>query len=69
MSDTINIVPAFGKKRDVAKLLGCCLSNVDKYMARGCPYYKLGHKSVRFDMDEVRDWVKQKHRRSRGGEQ
>ena len=41
--------------------------NID--MARGCPYYKLGHKSVRFDMDEVRDWVKQKHRRRRGGEQ
>ena len=69
MSDTINIVPAFGKKQDVAKLLGCCLRSVDYYMDRGCPYYKLGHRQVRFGMGEVRDWVKQKHKRRRGGEQ
>ena len=66
MSDKTDTIPAFGNKRDVAKLIGCCLRSVDHYMDRGCPHYKLGYKSVRFDLGEVRDWVKQKHKCIRG---
>ena len=51
----------FGRKREVAQLIGCCLRSVDNYMQRGCPYYKLGHRQVRFDLDEVRDWVKREY--------
>ena len=51
----------FGGKREVAQLIGCCLLSVDNYMKLGCPYYKLGHRQVRFDLDEVRDWVKREY--------
>ena len=57
----------FGDKRAVAQLIGCCLRSVDTLMARGCPYYKLGHRQVRFDLDEVRDWVKREYGCSRIG--
>ncbi len=66
MSEKTDTIPAFGNKRDVAKLIGCCLRSVDYHMDRGCPYYKLSRGCVRFDMDEVRDWVKQKHKCRRG---
>ena len=45
----------------MAQLIGCCLRSVDNFMQRGCPYYKLGHRQVRFDLGEVRDWVKRKY--------
>ena len=51
----------FGDKRAVAQLIGCCQRSVDNLMKRGCPYYKLGHRQVRFDLGEVRDWVKREY--------
>ena len=57
----------FGGKREVAKLIGCCERSVDNYMQRGCPYYKLGHRQVRFDLGEVRAWVKLEYRCRRIG--
>ena len=45
----------------MAQLIGCCLRSVDNFMQRGCPYYKLGHRPVRFDLGEVRDWVKREY--------
>ena len=51
----------FGDKRAVAQLIGCCLRSVDTLMARGCPFYKLGHRQVRFDLGEVREWVKREY--------
>ena len=57
----------FCGKREVAKHLGCCLRSVDNYMQRGCPYYKLGHRQVRFDLGEVQAWVKREYGCSRIG--
>ncbi len=47
----------FGDKRAVAQLIGCCQRSVDNLMKRGCPYYKLGHRQLRFDQGEVLHWV------------
>ena len=66
MSDKTDTIPEFGNKRDVSKLIGCCLRSVDSYMQRGCPYYKMGHRKVRFDLGEVRDWVKREYGCNRG---
>ena len=51
--------PGFASKRDVAALLGFSVRTVDNLMARGLPHYKVGRRRCRFDLAEVRDWVKQ----------
>ena len=48
------------KKEDLAKELNISLSMVDKLIAQGCPKYKIG-KAVRFDIDEVKNWIKEKN--------
>ena len=60
-------IPTFVGKRGVAAVLGCCVRSVDNFMQRGLPYYKAGHRQVRFDLEEVRDWYKRTYRCQRIG--
>lgn len=52
-------VQKFGTKTDVAALLSCCKRTVDSHLANGMPHIALSARCVRFDLDEVRAWVKQ----------
>ena len=59
----------FGLKPDVAALVPCCLRSVDNLMVEGLPHLKIGRRTVRFDLDEVADWLKRKYSVSRIGGQ
>lgn len=50
--------PAFGDKRAVAAMLGMSVRSVDNLMGQGMPYMRLGTRRVRFDLEEVRTWLK-----------
>ena len=50
--------PRFGTKAEVAKMFGLCRRSVDNLLAKGCPHMKLGHRRVRFDLEDVREWAK-----------
>lgn len=61
--------PKFADKRAVAAMVGCCVRSVDNLMVRGCPYLKLGRRKIRFDLDEVRNWLKREYGTSRIGKE
>lgn len=44
-------------KKEIAKELHLSVSMIDKLMTKGMPYIKIG-KAVRFDVEEVKNWVK-----------
>lgn len=45
-------------KEDLARYLGVTTSCIDKWMAgRRIPYYRLGRKCVRYDLDKVAAWL------------
>lgn len=44
-------------KKELAKELSISVSMVDKLLAQGMPHLKIG-KSVRFELQEVKDWLK-----------
>lgn len=46
-------------KKEIAKELNLSVSMINKLMTKGMPYIKIG-KSVRFDSDEVKNWIKAK---------
>ena len=48
-----------GDKEDVAALLKSCTRTVENLMAQGLPHMKVTPRMVRFDMDDVRAWMKQ----------
>jgi hypothetical protein len=57
--------PSLGDKRSVATLAGMKTTRwVDDQLALGMPHLKLGPRRVRFDLVEVREWLKQKYSRS-----
>lgn len=60
-------LPPFGNKNDVAELLGMSRRSVDNFMAAGMPYCALSKRAVRFDLAEVRAWVKQRYGTRRNG--
>ena len=55
-------------KKDVATMLQLSTRSVDNLMAKGMPYLKLS-KSVRFDLEQVADWVKNNHEVRRFGKE
>jgi excisionase family DNA binding protein len=58
----------FGDKAAVAKLVGVSRRTVDNFIRAGCPHLKIGSRRVRFDLNEVRDWLKQQfHVQRRSG--
>jgi len=60
-------LPQFGDKRDVAAMARVSRRTVDNFLADGCPHIKLGARRVRFDLAEVRAWLKQKYGTQRRG--
>jgi len=60
-----NAIPQFADKRTVATMLGMSTRSVDNFLAEGMPHLKLGLRRVRFDLDEVRAWLKEKYGISR----
>jgi len=56
-----NNTSPLGKKRDVATMLNVSVRSVDNYIAEGCPHMKPTPRCVRFDLDDVRDWFKNKY--------
>lgn len=51
------------KKKEVAERFGISVSSVNNYMRHGMPYYKIGGKLVRFDQEEVENWLKEKSKK------
>ena len=56
----------FLKKKEVAERFGISISSVNNYMRQGMPYYRIGSKLVRFDLEDVEKWLKEngKHERN-----
>lgn len=56
----------FLKKKEVADRFGISISSVNNYMRQGMPYYRIGSKLVRFDLEDVEKWLKEngKHERN-----
>ena len=50
----------FLKKKEVAERFGISVSSVNNYMRQGMPYYKIGSKMVRFNPEDVENWLKEK---------
>jgi predicted DNA-binding transcriptional regulator AlpA len=53
--------PRFGDKRAVAEMTGFSERTVSNFLAQGCPHLAVGKRRVRFDLDEVRAWLKEKY--------
>ncbi len=46
-------------KKEIAEYLGISTITVDFYRKKkGMPFIKVGHKLIRFDVNEVKDWLK-----------
>ena len=56
----------FLKKKEVAERFCISISSVNNYMRQGMPYYRIGRKLVRFDLEDVEKWLKEngKHERN-----
>jgi predicted DNA-binding transcriptional regulator AlpA len=60
--DNAALPAALGNKRDVAALAGgFSVRWVDDQMRRGMPHLKLGARRARFDLAEVREWLKERY--------
>lgn len=61
----VNSSPQFADKKAIAEMLGMSTRSVDNFLAAGMPHMKFGARCVRFDVDEVRAWLKAQygHRR------
>jgi len=45
-------------KKELAEILKVTVVTVDRQMKKGMPYMKLSGGSVRFDLEEVKQWMK-----------
>ena len=59
----------FGTKRDVAVMAGLCVRSVENMMAEGLPHLKFGKRRCRFDLDEVKAWLKERYSTQRLGKE
>jgi predicted DNA-binding transcriptional regulator AlpA len=59
--------PLYGDKNTVAVMLGMSERTVSNFLAQGCPCLKIGSRRVRFEMAEVRAWLKQHYGSQRIG--
>jgi hypothetical protein len=58
----------FGDKRTVAALAGnMSVRWVDGELQKGMPHLRLGKRRVRFDIEEVRAWLKEQYGQQRRG--
>jgi predicted DNA-binding transcriptional regulator AlpA len=60
-------VPRYGSKKDVARMIQMSVRSVDNFLRDGCPHLKLSARRVRFDLDEVREWLAENFRTQRRG--
>lgn len=61
-SDSKLAALALGDKDDVGQLAGGMSRRwVDDQMVLGMPHLKIGKRRVRFDLQEVREWLKEKY--------
>jgi hypothetical protein len=64
----ISPLAPYGDKRDVARLADMrSLRWVDDQLTKGMPHLRLGKRRVRFDLEEVRAWLKERYGTSRVG--
>jgi predicted DNA-binding transcriptional regulator AlpA len=62
----VKLTDRFGDKRDVAAMAAMRSTRwVELQMAAGMPHLKLGPRRVRFDLEEVREWLKEKYHQQR----
>ena len=59
----------FATKRDVADMMQLCTRTVDNLMAEGMPYLRLGSRRVRFNVEEVKAWLKERYSTQRLGKE
>ena len=60
--------PRFGDKKAVGDMAGGFSTRwVDDQLRQGMPHLKLGSRRVRFDMEEVRIWLKERYGQQRRG--
>lgn len=52
----------YGDKKAVAKMFGLSERTIDNLIAQGMPHLKIGKRRCRFDMAEVRDWMREQFR-------
>jgi predicted DNA-binding transcriptional regulator AlpA len=57
----------YGSKRDVALMIGMSPRTVSNFMEDGCPYLEIGRRRTRFNLAEVRIWLKEHYGRRRLG--
>lgn len=69
MPSQIEIVPTprYGDKKAVAQMIGMSRRSVDNFLRAGCPHLRLGQRRVRFDLAEVRAWLREKYHVQRRG--
>lgn len=53
--------PRYGDKTAVAEMTGLSRRTVDNFLAQGCPHLAVGRRRVRFDLEEVRAWLKERY--------
>ena len=47
-------------KKQIAEKIGVSVATINNYMKAGLPYYKIGTRIVRFKLDEVEKWIKER---------
>jgi phage terminase Nu1 subunit (DNA packaging protein) len=57
----------FGTKRAVADLMDMSIRSVNNFMSQGMPYVSFGARTIRFDLEEVRAWLKERYGKRRLG--
>lgn len=53
--------PHYADKRGIAEMLDVSVRSVDNFLAEGMPHFKLTARCIRFDVDEVRAWLKERY--------
>jgi len=67
LTTTANI-PCLGDKRAVGALAGgMSVRWVDGQLSKGMPHLKIGPRRVRFDLQEVANWLKERYGQRRFG--
>jgi excisionase family DNA binding protein len=47
-------------KKELSEVLKVSIPTVERYMAKGMPYLKMGNGSVRFEIEKVKEWAYEK---------
>lgn len=61
------IPPRYADKRAIAEMLGLSVRSVDNFLSEGMPHFALTPRCIRFDVDEVRAWLRERYSNRRLG--